>query len=82
MATNRRFLAAPLSPQDPAVKTVQAIGAGSNLDGRAVLVSTAGDIVGQLIEDTADQTYTVPVGIWPLAFKSITSATAVGKVLG
>lgn len=45
---------------------------------RAVLIGTAGNIVGQLVEDTADQTYTVPVGLWSLAFKSVTSATAVG----
>lgn len=82
MALNKRFAIAGSSPQDPATKFVATIGAASNLDGRAVLVSTAGNIVGQLVDDTADQTYPVPVGLTPLAFKSITSATAVGVVLG
>lgn len=49
--------------------------------GRYVCISTAGNIVGQLYGETVDQTYVIPVGVWPMAFKSVTSSTAVGFIL-
>lgn len=81
MARNRRLN--DLKNNDPGVASGGALGALGVLptSGRYVLVSTAGNIVGQLLEDSSNVTYIVPVGMWPLAFKSITSATAVGFVI-
>ncbi len=50
-------------------------------DSRWVLIGTAGNIVGRLVGDTADVTYVIPVGLWKMAFRSVTSATAVGFFL-
>lgn len=59
-----------------------AIGAGTLAeDSRYVLVGTAGNIVGKLVGDTADVTYVLPVGLHKMAFRSVTSATAVGFFL-
>lgn len=82
MAQNKR-MATSYNVADPGVANGGALGALGVLPipGRFVLVSTAGNIVGQLLEDTGDVTYLVPVGMTPLAFKSITSATAVGFVI-
>ena len=51
--------------------------------GRGIYVTGAGEIVGKLLEDSADRTFSgLIVGtIYPLCFKSITSATATGFVL-
>jgi hypothetical protein len=43
--------------------------------GRYIIVSTAGTITGQLLGDTADVAYVLPVGVHKLAFKSKTSVT-------
>jgi hypothetical protein len=59
-----------------------AIGAGTLAeDSRYVLIGTAGNIVGKLIGDAADVTYVLPVGLHKMAFRSVTSATAVGFFL-
>ncbi len=50
-------------------------------DSRYVLVGTAGNIVGRLVGDTGDVTYPVPVGLHKMAFRTCTSATAVGFFL-
>lgn len=82
MAQNRRMTAGingSASSTDPGVAFGGDIAAGVlAIHSRAVLVGTAGNIVGQLVEDSADHTYPVPTGLTPLAFKSVTSATAVG----
>lgn len=50
-----------------------------------VLVGVAGNIVGRLLDDSADITYPVPAGLSPLRFKIIrstaNSTTATGIVL-
>lgn len=59
-----------------------AIGAGTlPEDSRYVLIGTAGNIVGRLVGDTGDVTYVLPVGLHKMAFRSVTSATAVGFFL-
>ncbi len=82
-ALNQR-MAATMTPGDPAVSSVAISGSAQALaiSGRAILVSTAGTVTGQLLEDTADVAYILPVGVWPLAFKSITSVVSlVGRIL-
>lgn len=84
MAQNRRLGAGTISSVDPGVAGVAITGAAQTLDphGRAILVETAGSITGRLVEDSADVTYTLPVGLWPLAFKSITSVSSLaGKII-
>lgn len=86
MAQNSR-MSAGLYPSDPAVGPgVVITAATSNLvlnpHGRYVVVSTAGTITGQLVGDTGDVAYVLPVGVHPLSFKSITSVTSlVGAIL-
>lgn len=82
MAQNKR-MATSYNVADPGVANGGALGALGLLatPGRFVCIGTAGNIVGQLIEDTVDVTYVLPVGVWPLAFKSVTSATAAGFII-
>jgi hypothetical protein len=62
-----------------------AIAAATTYDptGRGVYITGAGNIVGKLLEDTADRTFAGLVAgqQYALCFKSITSATATGFVL-
>lgn len=37
-----------------------------------LFVGVAGDVVGRLLGDTADHTFTLAAGIWPLRFRKIT----------
>jgi hypothetical protein len=82
MAQNKR-MATTMNPLDPGVANGGALGALGVLaiPGRYVLIGTAGNIVGQMLEDTGDVTYVFPVGMWPAAFKSVTSATAAGFII-
>jgi hypothetical protein len=52
-------------------------------DARGVYIVGAGNIIGKLLEDTADRTFSGLVAgtVYPFAIKSITSATATGFVL-
>lgn len=74
------------SPSDPGVGpgvliTAATSGLTLSKDGRYITVSTAGTITGQLVGDTSDQAYILPVGTHPLAFRSITSvASLVGFI--
>jgi hypothetical protein len=72
-----------MTPTDPAVAGVAITGSAQtfNPTGRAILVSTAGSFTGKLIADSADVTYTLPLGIWPLAIKSITSVSSLAGVV-
>lgn len=82
MSMNRRMN--EITPNDPGVKGVAITGSAQAFDptGRAILVETAGTVTGRLIEDTADLAYVLPVGLHPLAFKSVTSVTGlVGKII-
>lgn len=82
---NRRMAAGTLSSVDPGVKGVVITGGAQTFSptGRAILVETAGSVTGQLLEDTADLTYTFTAGMWPVAFKSITSVAGgfAGKII-
>ncbi len=75
--------AAGMTPTDPAVGGVAITGSAQTFSpsGRGILVSTAGSFTGKLIRDTADVTYTLPVGLWPLAVKSITSVSSLAGVI-
>jgi hypothetical protein len=79
MADMNRRMAAPAAT-DPSVKRIAITGSAQSLDpsSRAVHITTAGNIVGKLLEESADVTETFEVGWHILAFKSVTSATAVG----
>lgn len=41
-----------------------------------LVVGTAGTVVGQLLDDEEDVSFKLAAGMWPLAFKSITSGPA------
>ncbi len=71
------------TPTDPAVAGVAITGSAQTFSptGRAILVTTAGTVTGKLIRDTADVAYILPVGIWPLAFRSITSVSSLAGVI-
>ncbi len=75
--------AAGMTPSDPAVGGVAITGSAQTFSptGRGILVSTAGSFVGRLIKDSADVTYTLGVGVWPLAVKSITSVSSLAGVV-
>ena len=81
MSMNRRMN--ELSADDPGVKGLVLTGGALTPDpnGRYVIISTAGNIVGKLLDDTADITYVLPVGVHKLAFKSVTTSTAVGVIV-
>ncbi len=84
MALNRRTKHSPSAAIDPAVGSVAISGSAQTLNptGRFILVSTAGTITGRLLDDSSDVTYILTVGIWPLAFKTITSVSSlVGRIL-
>jgi len=84
MADLNQRMAAGMSPADPGVAGVAISGSAQtfNPTGRAILVETAGSVTGKLIQDSSDVTYTLPVGLWPLAFKSITSLSGLaGKII-
>lgn len=51
--------------------------------GRALIVGTAGNITGRLVDDTADTVFPLPAGIHPMRFKLIkaTGTTATGLVV-
>ena len=76
---NRRTSAGP-TPADSSVKRTAITGGAQTLDptARAVHITTAGNIVGKLLEESADVTETFEVGWHPCAFKTVTSATAAG----
>jgi len=77
MATNRRMNVTDTN--DSGTGPGQIVVAGAQVfdpPGRYIIVSTAGTITGQLIEDTADVIYVLPVGVHKLAFKSATSSSA------
>lgn len=82
MASNNKRLNA-ISADDPGVAGVVITGSAQTLAiaGRAILVGVAGSITGRLVEDTADVVYPIPVGLWPLAFKSITSVSSLTGVI-
>ncbi len=40
----------------------------------AIVVGVAGDVIGQLLEDTTDRTFKLGAGVHPLRFKSITES--------
>lgn len=79
---NRRMNGGTVSSVDPGASGVAITGNAQTFDPplRAVLISTAGTITGRLVEDTADVTYPVYVGLIPLAFKSITSVSSAAGV--
>lgn len=83
MANLNDRMATESTPTDPAVAGVAITGAAQTFSptGRAILVSTAGSFVGKLVKDSADVTYTLPVGIWPLAVRSITSVSSLAGVV-
>lgn len=68
-----------------ATKSTAITGAAQTLDppGRGVLILATGNIVGKLIEDTTDRTFSgfIAGGEYDLCFKTITSATATGWIL-
>jgi hypothetical protein len=68
-----------------AVKSTPITGGAQTLDptGRGVHVTGDGNIIGKLIEDTADRTFSglIAGSVYPYCFKSITSATATGLIL-
>ncbi len=78
---NRRF-AQQSTPTDSSVKRTALTGGALTLDptGRGLHVSTAGTITGKLLDDTADLTETYEVGWHPVAYRTITSSTAVGFI--
>lgn len=49
---------------------------------KAIFVGTAGNVVGQLLEDTVDRTFKLPAGYHPLRFKLIkaTGTTAADMI--
>lgn len=84
MGNQNRRMAQAFGPTDPGVAGVAITGSAQTFDpcGRAILVETAGSVTGKLVEDSADVTYTLPVGLWPLAFRSITSVSSLaGKII-
>lgn len=48
---------------------------------KAILVGTAGTIVGQLRNDTADRTFTLQAGYHPLRFKLIKTASTAADIV-
>lgn len=68
------------TPSDPSVKRTAISGSAQTLNptARGVHIKTAGEIVGKLIGETQDVTEYFEVGWHPCAFKTVTSATAVG----
>lgn len=52
--------------------------------GRGIFVGVAGDVTGRLADDSADSTWTLSAGVWPLVFQYVratgTTATQI-KVL-
>lgn len=80
MADLNTRMAKESTPTDPSVSRTAISGGAQTLNptARAVHVTTAGNIVGKLIGETADVTETFEVGWHPCAFRTVTSATAVG----
>lgn len=78
MATNRRMNVTDTN--DSGVGPGQVVVAGAQTfdpPGRWIIVSTAGTITGQLVEDTADVAYVLPIGVHKLAFKSASSTATI-----
>ncbi len=73
MSVNKRMN--ELAGGDPGVGPGVVVANAQTYDppGRFIIVSTAGTITGQLVGDTGDVAYVLPVGVWPLAFKSCTT---------
>lgn len=74
----------PFDRSITAVKSTTITGSAQTFErARGIWCDTAGTVTGQLLEDTADKTFTIPAGEWALAFKSITSVGGgfAGKVL-
>lgn len=80
MADLNKRMAQQSTPTDPSTKRTAISGGAQTLDptARGVHVTTAGNIVGKLIEETVDITENFEVGWHPCAFRTVTSATAVG----
>jgi hypothetical protein len=77
-------MATPDRVSYPAVSSTAITGtAQTGLAGRGVYITGTGNIIGQLVGDAADRTFSglVVGSCLPLAFGSITSATATGFIL-
>lgn len=74
--------ATEMTPCDSSVKRTALTGSAQALStsGRAIHIKTAGNIVGQLLEESVDVTEDYEIGWHCVAFKSITSSTAVGFI--
>lgn len=83
MALNKRMAATNSRASDPGVAGVVITGATQTFDptGRWILVTTAGSFTGRLVEDVADVVYALPVGLHPLAVRSITSVSTLAGVV-
>ena len=78
MSTNQNTRIQGL-PDDPGVGPgVVITGSAQTFDppSRYITVSTAGTLTGQLVGDTGDIAYVLPVGTHKYAFKSVTSTTS------
>jgi hypothetical protein len=83
MALNKRMTGLD-TPNDPGVGPGLILTGGAQTvdpTSRWIVVSTAGTITGQLVGDTVDVAYVLPVGVWKMAFKSVTSTTSLVGVL-
>lgn len=73
-----------LTPSDPAIGAVAITGSTQNLatSARGLLITTTGNIAFTMQDGSSVTWNSIPVGVYPLTVKSITTgATAAGYVL-
>jgi hypothetical protein len=76
-------MATPDRVSYPAVSATVISNGISGLAGRGVYITGTGNIIGKLVGDAADSTFSglVVGSCLPLAFQSVTTATATGFIL-
>ncbi len=72
------------SASSPARRSTPIVPGDGTLDPapKAILVGTAGNVVGQLLDDTADRTFPLGTGYHPLRFKIIRASSTAANMIG